>query len=74
MSVYSLPVIDVQRLLRRPINPNLGLVRGMPYVLGIGRLVWVGSELSGRTYTISEGVLSGESQHYRRRILPSLRN
>jgi len=39
MSSDSLLVIDVQQQLHRLINPDLGLVLVMPYVLGRGRLV-----------------------------------
>jgi hypothetical protein len=53
MSSDSLLVIDVRQLLRRLIDPDLGLVLVMPYVLEIGRLVWVGLGLSDRTCTIS---------------------
>jgi hypothetical protein len=53
MSSDSLLAIDVQQLLHRLINPDLGLVLVMPYVLGIGRLVWEDLGLSDRTCIIS---------------------
>ena len=66
-------VIDVRQLLRRLINPDLGLVLVMPYVLGIDRWVWVDLVLSDRTCFINN-IQGGEGAAYRRRMLPSLRN
>ena len=54
MSSDSLLVIDVQQQLHRLIDPDLGLVLVMLYVLGTDRLVWEGLGLSDRTCFISD--------------------